>query len=173
MLKELTMNFANNAFYNQGIVKAKEGMNMIRPFEIPSGTIIYRYYDATRAGSSQGGANGPWWVEFEYFQQIKHFALHHGYSHSYAARLFAAILYEWSEVDAFVACEVVTPLKAWKGRGKQVEQSQNPQKRDARDLPKMTPMQSILEIYQLCIPGLGGPASIASSALKVVRDGAV
>lgn len=167
------MNFANNAFYDKGVSKAREGMNMIRPFEILSGTIIYRYYDATRAGSPQGGANGPWWIEFEYFQQIKHFALRHGYSHSYAARLFAAILYEWSEVDAFVACEVTIPLKAWKGQGKQVEQNSDPKKQDNRDRPKMTPMQSILEIYQLCVPGLGGPYSIASSALKIVRDGAL
>lgn len=32
----------------------------------------------------------------------------------------------------------------------------------------MTPMQSTLEIYQLCIPGIGGTGSIASLALKVL-----
>jgi hypothetical protein len=163
------MNFANNAFYNAGISKAREGMSMIRPYEISAGTVIYRYYDSARAGSPQGGANGAWWVEFEYFQKIKHFAAQHGYSHSYAARLFAAVLYEWSEVDAFVACSVSVPLKAWKGRGKQVQSIG----KDARDTPTMTPMQSVLEIYQLCIPGLTGPHSMSSTALEVIRDGAL
>ncbi|WP_194724055.1 hypothetical protein [Noviherbaspirillum malthae] len=167
------MDFANNAFYDKGISKAREGMSMIRPYEIQKDVVIYRYYDSTRAGSPQGGTHGPWWIEFEYFQQIKHFAARNGHAHSYAARLFAAILYEWSEVDAFVACRVRVPLKAWKGRGKQVEQDSDPAKRDARDLPRMTPMQGVLEIYQLCIPGLGGSQSISASALEIVSDGAL
>src|SRR4051812_27684107 len=105
--------------------------------------------------------NGPWWFEYESFQSIKHFAQRNGYSFSYAARLFAAILYQWSEVDAFVRCEVRQPLRVWKGRGKQVESTGQ----DGRDSPKMTPMQSVLEVYQLCIPGVGGPNSISGSVL--------
>jgi hypothetical protein len=77
--------------------------------------------------------------------------------------LFAAILYEWSEVNAWVACEVTQPLHAWKGRGKQVQSSG----KDSRDLPTMTPMQSVLEIYQIVLPGVGGKSSIAAKVLKV------
>ena len=163
------MNFANNVFFSKGYDKAREGMSMIRPIEIPMGIVLYRFYDSSRARSPQDGAKGPWWIEFEYFQQIKYFADRNGYSRSYTARLFAAILYEWSEVNAYVACSVQKPLQGWKGRGKQVESSG----KDQRDLPKMTPMQSIIEIYQLCIPGLGGPFSIASRALSVVGSGAL
>ena len=80
---------------------AMKGMSMVRRIEIPAGQVIYRFYDSHRAPTAQLGADGPWWIEFESFQNIKHFALRNGYSFSYAARLFAAILYEWSEVNAF------------------------------------------------------------------------
>lgn len=62
---------------------------------------------------------------------MKMFALQHEYSSSYAARLFAAILYEYSEVNAFVRAEVVQPLRSWKCRSKQVGSVG----KDSRDLP--------------------------------------
>jgi hypothetical protein len=162
------MNFVNNVFFDKGYTKARTGMIMIRPVDIQAKTVIYRFYDSTKNQSPMDGANGVWWIEFEHFQHIKHFALRNGYSLSYAASLFAAILYEYGEVDAYVACSVQEPLKAWKGRGKQVEQgTKNP---DPRDLPKLTPMQSVLEIYQLCVPGLGGSFSIAPRVLKIVKS---
>jgi hypothetical protein len=154
----------NNPFVSAGYQKAREGMSMIRPVQIEPGEVLYRFYDASRARSPAEGADGAWWVEFEHFQTVKHFALRNGYTFSYAARLFAAILYEWSEVNAFVRCEVLKPLHVWKGRGKQVLSKG----KDARDLPTMTPMQSTLEIYQLCIPGIGGAGSLAFQALKVL-----
>ena len=64
---------------------------MSRPVVIPAGTVLYRFYDSHRAPTPQLGADGPWWIEFEYFQSIKHFADRHGYSLGYAARLFAAM----------------------------------------------------------------------------------
>ncbi len=163
------MQFANNPYMAQGYQKAREGMSLIRPFELQSGEVIYRFYDTGKATTPEMGARGVWWVDFESFQSIKHFALRHGYTFSYAARLFTAILYEWSEVDGFVRCEVSRPLQAWKGRGKQVQSKGT----DGRDLPTMTPMQSVLEIYQLCIPGLSGPNSLAATALKVLGSGAL
>ena len=157
------MNFANSHFQSEGYKKAREGMSMIRPYEIPQGQVLYRFYDSNRARSPEAGADGPWWIEFEHFQAIKHFALRNGYSFSYAARLFVAILYEWSEVNAWVSCEITRPLHAWKGRGKRVESTG----KDARDLPTMTPLQSVLEIYQIVLPGIGGNGSIASKVLRV------
>jgi hypothetical protein len=156
------MNFYNNPYLSAGYSKAREGMSMIRPIDIPRGQVLYRFYDASKARSPEEGADGPWWLEYEHFQTIKHFALRNGYSLSYAARLFAAILYEWSEVNAWVSCEVTQPLHAWKGRGKQVRSSG----KDSRDLPTMTPMQSVLEVYQIVLPGVGGKGSIASKVLK-------
>jgi hypothetical protein len=154
----------NNPFVSAGYQKAREGMSLIRPVQLEPGQVLYRFYDSSRARSPAAGAEGAWWLEFEHFQTVKHFALRNGYTFSYAARLFAAILYEWSEVNAYVRCQVLKPLHVWKGRGKQVSSSGT----DARDLPTMTPMQSTLEIYQLCIPGIGGTGSIASVALKVL-----
>ncbi len=166
---------ANASHWSGSSMKAREGMSMIREIELPKGIVIYRFYDTSRAATPPAGAAGAWWMEFEYFQKIKHFAEQHGYSFSYATRLFAAILYEWSGVNAFVACELLQPLSAWKGRGKQVEAELGPQgqPKNPRDLPRMTPMQSHLEIYQLCVPGLTGPNSLASTALRVVRSGPV
>jgi len=157
----------NDAAAVQSQASALQGMSMVRRIEIPPGQVLYRFYDSTRAPSPPSGAEGPWWLEFESFQAIRHFALRNGYSPSYAARLFAAILYEWSEVNAFVACRTAGRLVAWKGRGKQVSSSG----RDKRDLATMTPMQSVLEIYQLYIPGIGGPGSLASAALRVQSSG--
>ena len=143
---------------------------------VDAGTVLYRFIDTTR-GPPHRGADGPWWFEFEHFQSIKHFALRHGYSPGYAARLFAAILYEWSEVNAVVRAEVVVPLVTWKGKGKQVivgnDRPLYKPEIDARDvnrtpsglisarrpaqLSKMTPMQGPNEVYQLYVPGLGRP----------------
>jgi len=86
---------------------------------IDSGTTLYRFIDAHCAGSSHA-ADGPWWFEFQEYQTIKQFALRHGCGLGYAARLFAAILYKWSEVNAVVRAQTKCPLVAWKGTGKQI-----------------------------------------------------
>ena len=139
-------------------------------------TVLYRFVDTTRT-SPEAGADGAWWFEYEHFQTIKHFASRQGYSLGYSARLFAAILYEWSEVNAVVRAEAVAPLAAWKGRGKQVIVGKDRPlfhpEIDARDLnrtpsslltgaggpliSKMTPLQGPNEVYQLYVPGLGRP----------------
>jgi hypothetical protein len=159
----------NNAFVLSGRAKALEGMSMIRPFDLEVGQVIYRFYDSNRASTPEAGAQGAWWLEYEYFQKIRHFALQHGYTVSYAARLFAAILHEWSEVNAFVSCVVTKPIQVWKGRGKQVRSTG----KDDRDTGTMTPMQGGLEIYQLAIPGLGDPRSHLPSVLSVKSSGAL
>jgi hypothetical protein len=152
--------------------QALQGLQMARNFEILPGQVIYRFYDRRRATTPQLGAHGAWWFEFEHFQSIKHFALQHGHAFSYAARLFAAILYEWSEVDGYVACRARQRVLCWKGRGRQVRADEMDQpSRDPRDLPTMTPMQGPLEVYQLFVPGLAGPASLAPQLLEVQHHG--
>lgn len=143
---------------------------------IAAGTVLYRFIDTTRS-PPQVGADGPWWFEFEHFQSIRHFSMRHGYSLGYSARLFAAILYEWSEANAVVRAEVIAPLTAWKGRGKQIVVGKDrplyKPELDPRDvnricpglitessqvaISKMTPMQGPNEVYQMYIPGLGKP----------------
>jgi hypothetical protein len=109
------MKYINSGFLTKEYIEALKGMPLPRPINLHQGQVIYRFYDSK---NPQLAINGAWWFEYEYFQKIKQFALQHGYSFSYAVRLFAAILYEWSEVDSFVRCEVKHPLKALKGRGK-------------------------------------------------------
>ena len=150
-------------------VAAMQGMSLIRRIEIPVGQVLYRFYDSTRARTPSEGANGPWWLEFEYFQAIRHFAQRHDHSFSYSARLFAAILYKWSEVNAYVACQAEAPLIAWKGIGKQVHSKG----RDSRDLSTMTPMQGSLQIYQLYVPGVHGEDFAVRDSLHVRSHGVV
>ncbi len=177
------MNFSNGEYIPGSQAHAMKGL-WPRPYEgLTKGTILYRFVD-TRFAPPQTGADGPWWFEFEHFQTIKMFADRNaqyfavrnketgGFFHmsplSYSARLYAAILYEWSKVIAFVRAELTCSLFAWKGKGKQVQ----PDKNDARDIAtphgfvtersptstrKMTPMQGPNEVYQLYIPGLGKP----------------
>lgn len=142
---------ANNPFTGSSFAKAAEGM-IPKPYEIAPGTVLYRFIDLDKSPSVIG-ANGPWWFEFEHFQSIRQWAEQHQYNLSYAARLFAAILYEWSNVNAYVRARVNTPLKVWKGQGIQV----SAQDKDGNTIEKMTPMQGINTVYQLYIPGLGYP----------------
>jgi hypothetical protein len=159
----------NQAQMAHGQAEALKGLSMLRAVVVPAGQVIYRFYDSQRALTPAQGAEGEWWFEFEHFQAIKHFGLRHGHSMSYAARLFAAILYEWSDVNAYVACRTRAALACWKGRGKQVRS----QGKDVRDLPTMTPMQSVLEVYQLFIPGMKAPGSIADRAVEVHAHGSL
>ena len=166
---------ANHPFLAPSRLDASKGL-WPREYDIRQGTVLYRFIDTAR-GSAAQAADGPWWFEFEHYQSIKHFALRHGYSLGYAARLFAAILYEWSEVNAVVRAQVKVPLVGWKGKGKQVVVGANrplhKPELDPRDVnrtqkglltetspssvSKMTPMQGPNEVYQLFIPGLGRP----------------
>jgi hypothetical protein len=179
---------ANRAFFLPSRPEAAKGL-WPHEYSVATGTILYRFVDATKRPPTFG-ADGPWWFEFEHFQTIKHFSMRHGYSLGYAARLFAAILYEWSEVNAVVRAEVAVPLKTWKGRGKQVivgkDRPLYKPEIDPRDvnrtpagltagaeepkISKMTPMQGPNEVYQLYVPGLGPPHFQFSRYFKYLGD---
>jgi hypothetical protein len=157
-----TMTIANQSFIAGSNLEAMRGISMLRTYDLVPGQIIYRFIDVTRSPGPIPAANGPWWMEFEAFQQIKHFGLRHGYSLDYSARLHQAILYEWSEVTGYVRAEVLQGLRCWKGRGKQVARAGS----DPRDSSTMTPMQSVNEVYQLYIPGITRQTKLFSSVLK-------
>src|SRR6266542_6678084 len=156
---------ANGHLLNASRHAAYAGMSMVRVYDLSPRQVLYRFIDVTRCPGPRVGADGPWWFEFEAFQQIKHFALRNGYSLDYSARLHAAILFEWSEVTGVVRAQLLQPLQAWKGRGRQVESTG----RDVRDLPKMTPMQGLLEVYQLFLPGIGGQGSLFSMTMQFLE----
>jgi hypothetical protein len=173
------MNAANQLFIGGSYTRAAEGL-WPREYSIPKGVILYRFINTSKE-PPEAGADGPWWFEFDHFQTIRQFSIRHGYSLGYAARLFAAILYEWSEVNAFVRAEVKAPLFAWKGKGKQITVKEH-EKGDSRDqnrtphgfvteaspqnVSKMTPLQGALEVYQLYIPGMG----LRNGNFKVMFD---
>lgn len=169
--------FANSPYWECSYLPASRGLSP-HQYELAPGTVLYRFIDLNK-GPSIRQADGPWWFEYQYFQNIKHFGQRYGYTMGYTARLFAAIFYEWSEVNAYVRARVQVPLLAWKGKGKQVEV----QGRDPRDVvtphgfltettprltPVMTPMQGPWEVLQLYIPGLGWPHHQFSSFLKLI-----
>jgi hypothetical protein len=155
---------ANQEFFASSRIEASKGL-WPHEHSVAASTVLYRFVDTSRT-PPETGADGPWWFEYEHYQSIKHFGLRHGYSLGYSARLFAAILYEWSEVNAVVRAEVSVPLISWKGKGKQVivgkDRPLYKPELDARDvnrtpagliternpatLSKMTPMQGPNEV---------------------------
>lgn len=108
--------FANGDYTDHAYLQAMKGIVNPHDFNIPRGKNIFRFVDISR-GPHRVVANSPWWFEFEYFQHIKHFALRHGYDLSHCARLFLAVLHEYSEITGFVSAWTALPLKAYKGRG--------------------------------------------------------
>ena len=156
---------ANATHVPNSLRLAMKGLAMARRILVPKGQILYRFVDVSRSPSPVSAANGPWWLEYEAFQQVRHFGLRHGYSLEYSARLFVAILYESSEVSGYVRAEVLQPLDVWKGRGKPVEATG----KDRRDLQTMTPMQSVNEVYQLFIPGVSSETTLFPSVFKFIE----
>lgn len=146
-----------------GFFEASKGVLSPRPVDLKAGQVLYRFYNSNNAPLPKHGADGAWWIEHEYIERMKQFAALRGFSFAYTARLFAAIADEWDEVDSLVRCQLKQPLKALKGRGRQLEGSE----KDQRNLPTAHPLQGVLEIYQLYLPGVGGGDSRVNSALFV------
>jgi len=146
-------------------VHALKGMTRLNQHDLLPGTILYRFVSVKDRADAWAASDSPWWLEYEAFQQIKHFGERFDYGLAYSARLHAAILYEWSEITGVVRAQTTRPLTAWKGRGQQVVSTG----RDSRDLERMTPLQSVNEVYQLYIPGIGGSTSLLASTMRFVE----
>lgn len=151
--------FANGDMTDGSLAVAIRGIARPTLYTVPIGSKLYRFVDINR-GPHRVQANSPWWFEFEPFENVRQFAERHGYTLDYCARLFLAVLHEYSAITGFVAAIVVRPLKAWRGPGS-VQYSSG---RDPRDPPRMIPMQSINETYQLFIPGLGRGSPVLDAA---------
>jgi hypothetical protein len=174
---EVAVNVFANDVYKAGSYAAASRGIFPRDHVIRAGTFVYRFVDLAH-GPPEAAADGPWWFEYEHYRTIVSFAERHGYRTSYAARLFAAILYEWrGDINAVVRARVANgPLACWKGVGKQVRPD-GTRKPDVRDVAtprglvterrdqrgnvpvevKMTPTQGPLQVLQVYIPGLGAP----------------
>lgn len=104
----------------------------------------HRYYRLTSSTSTRAAQfGGGWWISFDDFNTIRHFADRNGLEFTYAARLFLALPYEWSRLDRIISALLVQPLDAYAGQG-QVAKT---------DTGQWTPIQH-LKVTQLYIPGL-------------------
>ena len=155
--------FANGEYTDNAFVKAMTGISNPVDYSVPRGTRLFRFVDINR-GPHRIVANSPWWIEFEQFNNMKHFAERGGYDLSYCARLFLAVLHEYGEVTGYVSALTTLPLKAQRGRGT-VQYSAG---KDPRDPQRMIPMQSINEVYQLYIPGFFFGSPLLDKALTQV-----
>jgi hypothetical protein len=156
----------NEGYVATGFIKARKGVLIPRPVDLKAGQVLYRFYDSNNAPLPKHGADGAWWIEHEYIERMKQFTALRDSSLAYTARLFAAIADEWENVDSIVRCQLKQPLKALKGRGRQLEGSE----KDQRNLPTTHPLQDVLEIYQLYLPGVGGVDSYVNSALVITGN---
>jgi hypothetical protein len=104
----------------------------------------HRYYRLTSSTSPRAAQlGGGWWISFDDFNTIRHFADRNGLEFTYAARLFLALPYEWSRLDRVISALLAHPLDAYAGEGNVAK----------TDKGKWTPMQH-MRVTQLYIPGL-------------------
>ncbi|MDH5587887.1 MAG: hypothetical protein OEZ05_14805 [Nitrospirota bacterium] len=108
----------------------------------------YRFVSSTSTRAAQLG--GGWWISFDTFNTIRHFAERNHLEFSYAARLFLALPYEWTRLDRVVSAQLLAPIDAYAGEGNVAKTEKD----------KWTPIQH-LKVTQLYIPGL-----ISNSNLK-------
>lgn len=141
--------FANGDATDGTMAKAMKGIAVPHLFDLPRTSKLYRFVDI-RKGPHKVVANGPWWIESQYFDKLRTFSERHDYPLDDCARLFLAVLYEYSDITGYVSATVSKPLKAWKGEGKVQTSSGS----DPRDPARAIPMQSMNMVYQLYIPGL-------------------
>ena len=104
----------------------------------------HRYYRFTSSASTKAAQlGGGWWISFDTFNTIRHFAERNQLEFTYAARLFLALPYEWSRLDRIVSAILAAPVDAYAGEGKVAKTAND----------KWTPVQH-LKVAQLYIPGL-------------------
>lgn len=104
----------------------------------------HRYYRLTSSMSTMmAQLGGGWWLSFDDFNTIRHYAERNGLEFPYAARLFLALPYEWSRLDRIVSAVLAQPVDAYAGEGKVARTTAD----------QWTPLQH-LRVTQLYIPGL-------------------
>lgn len=151
--------YANADFSFGTMSRALRGI--ARPIQttVPEGSRLYRFVDIGR-GPARRQANSPWWLEHEPFQNLRHFAERHDHTLGDVARMFLAVLHEYSALTGYVSARVVKPLLVWRGPGS-VQYSSGA---NARDPARLIPMQGMNEIYQLYIPGMSPDTPVLDEA---------
>lgn len=139
--------FETERWFNDGQAVGTGGIVNPQPTRLPIGQYYYRF--ASSASSPAAQLGGGWWIDFEAFTQIRHFAQANGYTLRDAARLMLALPYAWTRVDRLLRALLVKPLRAWTGAGKPVQGPDGGGDKGTRWIPT----QHIV-VRQLYIPGL-------------------
>ena len=117
------------------------------PTRLPAGQYYYRFGSSRSAREAQLG--GGWWLDFENFSHIRHFATENGYRLRDAARLMLALPYAWTQVDLLLRALLKQPLRAYTGLGKPAQAPEGGADRGTRWIPTQH-----VAVRQLYIPGL-------------------
>jgi hypothetical protein len=137
----IAQGFATERWFNDGQAIGTGGILCPKRMSLKIHHRYYRLTSSTSARAAQLG--GGWWISFDDFNTIRHYAERHGLEFTYAARLFLALPYEWSRVDRIISALLKEPVDAYAGEGKVAKM----------DKDKWTPIQH-MKVTQLYIPGL-------------------
>ena len=156
------------------------GMTRYNRIHLGVGQMYYRFCDSSKyAADPDKAASGPWWAEFENFNEVRSFAARSGtvQDHAaqvggsalaYAAKLHFAIPYEWGDCGWIVKAQLIRRLDAYKGWGDIAFLDNDAARQDSRDGgAKYIPLQK-QEIYQLYIPEIW---TYFRTAFKIVQAG--
>lgn len=136
-------------------LEANKGMVWIRRIHLHPYQRYYRF--TSYSVGKEDRISGSWWFDYENYLNILDFAKRTDLSPGYAARLKAAITYEWSSVNCVVSALLKAPLDAYAGKGKeQIEEDQRAPGRVYLPDP---------QIMQLYIPGLKDVQTKSVSAI--------
>lgn len=139
--KRIAQGFDTEKWFNDGQGVSNGGILFPQRDHLKTYHYYYRFVSSTTPRVAQLG--GGWWISFDTFNTIKHYAINNQLEFTYAARLFLALPYEWSRLDRLVGAQLVKPMDAYMGEGKVAR----------TDKDKWTPPQH-LRVTQMYIPGL-------------------
>jgi hypothetical protein len=129
------------------------GLLMPRSVDLPTGQTYFRFADSKRLPVQR--VTSPWWIEYETLLQIRNYSQQFARPRE-AVRYMLAVPWDWNRVDTLLSAILYRPLKAYRGKGKPVrlKTPASAGKRKKDEVQTHYPPHH-LEIWQLCIPGLG------------------
>jgi hypothetical protein len=139
--KVIAQGFATEEWFNDGQAVGTGGIKFPRRVTLKVHHRYYRFASSTSPRVAHLG--GGWWMSFDDFNTVRHYAERNQLEVTYAARLFFALPYTWTRVDRIVSALLAAPMDAYAGEGKVAQTLAE----------KWTPLQH-LKVTQLYIPGL-------------------
>jgi hypothetical protein len=143
----IAQGFDTETWFNESRAVGTGGILSPQPTRLQAGSYYYRFASTASPKAAQLG--GGWWIDYEAFRAIEHFATNNGYRLKDAARLMLALPYDWTKADMLVRARLQLPLRAYTGVGKPADTKPG----GADTGTKWIPTQHI-KLRQLYIPGL-------------------